>query len=63
MLRDIELEDGSRLKVPGVVPRLSATPGRVDGGGPALGQHTESVLAGLGLGKAQLAELKEKGVI
>jgi formyl-CoA transferase len=63
MLCDITLDDGSTLKVPGVVPKLSGTPGRFDGGGPALGQHTESVLAGLGLDAAQLAALKEKGVI
>ena len=63
MLCDITLDDGSTLKVPGVVPKLSATPGRFDGGGPALGQHTESVLTGLGLDAAQLAALREKGVI
>ena len=63
MLCDITLDDGSTLKVPGVVPKLSATPGRFDGGGPALGQHTESVLTGLGLDATQLAALREKGVI
>ena len=63
MLRDITLNDGSTLKVPGVVPKLSGTPGRVAGGGPALGQHTHEVLAGLGLDAAQMALLKEKGVI
>ena len=63
MLCDITLDDGSTLKVPGVVPKLSGTPGRFDGGGPALGQHTESVLTGLGLDAAQLAALREKGVI
>ena len=63
MLCDITLDDGSTLKVPGVVPKLSGTPGRFNGGGPALGQHTESVLTGLGLDAAQLAALREKGVI
>jgi succinyl-CoA:(S)-malate CoA-transferase subunit A len=33
--------------VPGVIPRLSATPGRITNLGPALGDHTESVLRGL----------------
>ena len=37
MIRDIRLADGSALKVPGVVPKLSATPGGFDAGGPALG--------------------------
>jgi formyl-CoA transferase len=63
MLCDIMLDDGSTLKVPGVVPKLSGTPGRFEGGGPALGQHTESVLTGLGLDAAQLAALRKKGVI
>ena len=63
MLRDVTLPDGSTLKVPGVVPKLSGTPGRFTGGGPALGQHTEEVLTGLGLDAGELARLKEKGVI
>src|SRR5207249_3426372 len=44
MIRQIKLTDGSTLKVPGVVPKLSATPGDFDGGGPALGEHTDAVL-------------------
>jgi formyl-CoA transferase len=63
MLRTVTLNDGSQLKVPGVVPKLSATPGRFEGGGPDLGQHTESVLADLGVDAARLRELKQKGVI
>jgi len=31
--------DGQRLKVPGIVPKLSATPGRIAGPAPTLGQH------------------------
>jgi crotonobetainyl-CoA:carnitine CoA-transferase CaiB-like acyl-CoA transferase len=46
-----------------VVPKLSGTPGRFAGGGPELGQHTEAVLADLGVDDAELARLKEKGVI
>jgi formyl-CoA transferase len=63
MLREVTLNDGSHLKVPGVVPKLSATPGRFEGGGPDLGQHTEAVLKSLGLDEARLRELKDKGVI
>ena len=40
--------DGLALDVPGVVPRLSLTPGRFDRPAPALGQHTQAVLAALG---------------
>ncbi|MGN6389192.1 MAG: CaiB/BaiF CoA transferase family protein [Burkholderiaceae bacterium] len=63
MLRTVTLNDGSSLKVPGVVPKLSSTPGRFDGGGPDLGQHTEQVLASLGVDAGRLAQLREKGVI
>ncbi len=49
--------------MPGVVPRLSATPGDFDGGGPALGEHTDAVLRELGFDDAELADLKRSGVI
>jgi len=57
------LPDGSQLKVPGVVPKLSATPGRVDGGGPALGQHTDEALAAIGVDSAELSRLRRDKVI
>lgn len=63
MLKSIELKDGSRLKVPGVVPKLSATPGGFEGGGPALGEHTDRVLHAAGLSAETVAELRAKGVI
>ncbi len=63
MIRQIRLTDGSTLKVPGVVPKLSATPGNFDGGGPALGQHTEEVLKGVGYDNAAIADLRRRGVI
>jgi formyl-CoA transferase len=63
MLRTVTLNDGSTLKVPGVVPKLSATPGGFVGGGPDLGQHTQQVLAGLGINAEQIQQLQQKGVI
>ncbi len=63
MIRQIRLSNGSTLKVPGVVPKLSATPGDFGGGGPALGQHTEEVLKGVGYDDAAIAELRRRGVI
>lgn len=63
MLQRIELDDGTTLRVPGVVPRLSATPGGIPGGGPALGQHTDEVLAQQGLSPAAIAALRNHGVI
>ncbi|MBT9597955.1 MAG: CoA transferase [Vitreoscilla sp.] len=40
MLQDATTPDGLALKVPGVVPRLSATPGRLERPAPQLGQHS-----------------------
>jgi len=63
MLRRIELKDGSTLQVPGVVPKLSATPGGFDGGGPDLGEHTDSVLRACGVRELELAVLRARKVI
>ncbi|MBE7928473.1 CaiB/BaiF CoA transferase family protein [Pseudomonas saudiphocaensis] len=51
------------LKVPGVLPKLSRTPGRIGEGGPKLGEHTDDILAGLGLSEAQRQGLRERGII
>ncbi len=50
--------------VPNVVPRLSATPGRVDALGPDLGADNDEVFGRLlGMGADELSALREKGVI
>lgn len=43
MVERITLRDGLVLDVPGIVPKLSLTPGRIGAPAPALGEHTESV--------------------
>jgi crotonobetainyl-CoA:carnitine CoA-transferase CaiB-like acyl-CoA transferase len=63
MIRQIQLSDGSTLRVPGVVPRLSETPGDFDGGGPALGEHTIEVLRELGYDDEEIAALRTGKVI
>src|SRR5882724_175454 len=54
-----------RLAMPGVVPRLTLTPGRIDAAGPARpGEHNEEIYgARLGLSREALARLAERGVI
>ncbi len=63
MIREINLADGSSLKVPGVVPKLSATPGGFDAGGPTLGQHTDEVLREIGYDGAAIDDLRARGVV
>jgi formyl-CoA transferase len=47
MLQEVRLEDGSTLTVPGIVPKLSRTPGGHRRNAPKLGQDTAEVLAAL----------------
>jgi len=52
------------VEVPGVPIKLSETPGSVDAPAPSLGEHTTEVLTGLlGIPPAEIAELKQDGVI
>jgi formyl-CoA transferase len=62
MIRSIALPGGRTLKVPGVVPRLSETPGDFAGGGPTLGEHTDAVLRELGYDRAAIASLRDRGI-
>ena len=57
------LSDGTELAIPAVVPKLSQTPGGTRWLGPALGEHTDEVLAELGNAAAEIAALREGGVI
>jgi crotonobetainyl-CoA:carnitine CoA-transferase CaiB-like acyl-CoA transferase len=55
---------GQPLKIPAILPKLSATPGRTDHAGPQLGEHTEEVLGRLlGLTSADVMELRAQGVL
>jgi formyl-CoA transferase len=63
MLRDVQLDDGSSLTLPGIVPKLSATPGSHRRNAPTLGQDTGEVLREIGLTEAQIAALRERGIV
>ncbi len=43
--------------------QMSETPLRVQGSSPALGQHNDEILAALGYDDAQIAAMREGGVI
>ncbi|MGZ5662253.1 MAG: CaiB/BaiF CoA transferase family protein, partial [Usitatibacter sp.] len=51
------------LLLPGIVPKLSRTPGSTEWIGPRLGEHTDEVLGGLGYDEARIAALRASGVI
>jgi formyl-CoA transferase len=59
----MRLPDGTPMKLPGVVPKLSDTPGDIDWIGPALGEHTDDVLRRLGYTDADIARLGAAGTI
>lgn len=63
MFATARLPDGKPFRMPGVVPKLSATPGTLEWIGPRLGEHTDAVLAGLGYGPTDIARLRASGAI
>lgn len=63
MIERVEMADGSTLEVPGIVPKLSRTPGVLPPPAPGLGQDTDAVLRELGLSEEQIRGLKDRGVV
>jgi formyl-CoA transferase len=63
MLEAARLPDGKPFRIPGIVPVLSATPGRTEWIGPRLGEHTDGVLAELDYSAAAIARLRQDKVI
>jgi len=63
MLLTQETRDGYSVEVPGIVPKLSATPGTIRSSAPHLGDDTDAVLAEMGLTAEQIALLRSKGVV
>ena len=61
LVAEVEVE-GRPLRVLGVPIKLSETPGRVERRPPRFGEHTDEVLAELGLSAPEIAELRAKGV-
>ncbi|MET0217519.1 MAG: CoA transferase, partial [Burkholderiales bacterium] len=63
MIQKTALPDGQPIDIPGIVPKLSETPGQTKWLGPTLGEHTDEVLASLGIKGAALEELRKQGVV
>jgi succinyl-CoA---D-citramalate CoA-transferase len=63
MIDEFRLPDGRSVKLPAVVPKMSATPGRTRWLGPKLGAHTDEVLSELGYDDERRRALRAAGVI
>ncbi len=63
MLQHVTLEDGSDMMVPGIVPKLSRTPGEHRRNAPVLGQDTDTILRDIGLTVSQIEQLKAQGIV
>jgi formyl-CoA transferase len=63
MIRDIVAGDGEPLRVPGIVPVLSSTPGEIRSAAPKLGEHTDQVLAEVGYSAEEIRKLREKQIV
>ena len=61
-IQNIKMADGSTLDVPGVIPKLSRTPGSIKTLAPQIGENTDEILKSIGLSELQVASLKERGV-
>ncbi len=63
MIQQVVAGDGEPLKVPGIVPKLSATPGAMPSPAPKLGEHTDAILKGIGYSEAQIARLRQEKIL
>ncbi len=61
-IQTIQMSDGTKLDVPGVIPKLSRTPGSIKTLAPDIGQNTDEILKSIGLSNDQIASLKERGI-
>jgi formyl-CoA transferase len=55
--------DGHEVEVPGIVPKLSLTPGALRTPAPHLGGDTDAILGEIGLGAGEIAALRKKGAL
>ncbi len=63
MIQHVQMDDGTSLAVPGIIPKLSRTPGSHRRNAPEIGQDTDAVLNEIGLTPAQIQALKDKGIV
>ncbi|WP_068324186.1 CaiB/BaiF CoA transferase family protein [Polynucleobacter yangtzensis] len=61
-IQTIQMQDGTKVDVPGVIPKLSRTPGSIKTLAPDIGQNTDEILKSIDLSNDQIASLKERGI-
>ncbi len=63
MIQKFKLSDDESIMIPGVVPKLSATPGEINWLGPDLGEHTIETLTRLGYSEKDIDDLRNRKII
>ena len=61
-IETIQMQDGTTLDVPAVIPKLSRTPGSMKTLAPNIGENTDAILRDIGLTDDQVASLKARGI-
>jgi crotonobetainyl-CoA:carnitine CoA-transferase CaiB-like acyl-CoA transferase len=63
MIEKHTLQDGTPIDIPGIVPKLSATPGKTQWVGPQLGQHNREILKEIGFTEQEILTMHTDGII
>lgn len=63
MFEQHQFADGTPVKLPGITPKMSETPGQTKWLGPELGAHSDEILQSLGYDEAHIKKLRDEGVV
>ncbi len=63
MIEKHRVDENTEVLLPGIVPKLSETPGGTRWVGPTLGEHTTEILTALGYDAAQQAGLRKRNIV
>lgn len=64
MIVDVEHPGLGKIPIPGVVPKFSATPGKIECCAPRVGEHNEEIYINLlGYSRKQLSDARKNGII